>query len=245
MITSAPAARRSSRRAHALIGLGGALLTVLGDVLILGRPCSGADFDQAVGQVPRHIDADPTWRSLWNGASLASRRIHAGTLVGVVGIVPLQWLSMRGIARSIRPGKLRSLAAASATAFAVAGGATHLCCGAVILAYREASRTDVDPTGGTRPSPRSFTGMLAVSAAGSLTALALYSGSLAVAALRGRSTAPTLSSVITPFPCVMSTLLTFGALPAPLGGYLRPASISTGLTVSFAAAAASAATRLS
>lgn len=219
-----------------MVGLGGALLTAIGDMLILGRPCSGSDFDQAAGQVPSHIDADPTWRSMWNGADLSPRRVYAGTVVGVAGIVPLQWWSMRAIARSIRSGALRNLAVASATAFAVAGASTHVCCGAVILAYRQASREGV----GTRPSPRSVIGLLAVSAAASLGALALYSGSLAVAALRGQSTAPTSWSVITPFPCVLSTLLTFGALPAPIGGYLRPASISTGLAVSFAAAAASA-----
>jgi hypothetical protein len=39
---------------------------------------------------------------------------------------------------------------------------------------------------------------------------------------------------------VVATLLTFGALPAPIGGYARPASMSIGLAASFAAAAAAA-----
>ena len=42
-------------------------------------------------------------------------------------------------------------------------------------------------------------------------------------------------AVATSFPCVLATLLTFGALPAPIGGYARPASMSIGLAVSFAA----------
>lgn len=229
----------SGRRALALIGLGGAVLSGIGDLLILGRPSSGPAFDRGSGVIPPHIDADPRWRSLWNGATLAPRRIHVGTLTGLVGIGLLQWLGMRGIARAIRPGGLRRLAAASATAFAVSGVLTHLSCGTVILAYRRASETEVGLTDDPQPSPRSATTLLAVSAAGALSALAVFSGSQIVAALRRGSTAPTLSAIVTPFPCVMSTLLTFGALPAPIGGYARPASMSIGLMVYFAVTAAS------
>ena len=42
---------------------------------------------------------------------------------------------------------------------------------------------------------------------------------------------------MTPFPCVLATLATFGMLPAPIGGYLRPASMSIGLAVYFAVSA--------
>jgi hypothetical protein len=38
----------------------------------------------------------------------------------------------------------------------------------------------------------------------------------------------------------MSTLLSFGALPAPVGGYARPASMSIGLMAYFLSAAATA-----
>ena len=231
---------RSGRRALALIGLGGAVLSGIGDVLILGRPSSGEDFDRAAGLIPAHIDADNKWRSLWNGAPLAPRRIHVGTLTGLVGIGFLQWMGMRGITRAIRPGGLRRLAAGSAAAFAVSGVLTHLSCGTVILAYRRASETEHEPADDPQPSPRSATTLLAVSAVGALSALAVFSGSLSVAALRRASTAPTPWAVVTPFPCVMSTLLTFGALPAPVGGYARPASMSIGLMVYFAVTAASA-----
>ena len=40
--------------------------------------------------------------------------------------------------------------------------------------------------------------------------------------------------------CLLATLLTFGKLPAPVGGYARPASISIGLMVFFVLVAASA-----
>ena len=204
------------RRALALIGLGGAVLSGIGDLLILGRPSSGQDFDRAAGLIPPHIDADRRWRSLWNGATLAPRRIHVGTLTGLVGIGLLQWMGMRGIARTIRPGGLRRLAVASAAGCAASGVLTHLCCGTVILAYRRALETGVEPTDGPQPSPRSATTVLAVSAVGALSALAVLSSSLTVAALRRGNTAPTPWAVVTPFPCVMSTLLTFGALPAPV-----------------------------
>jgi hypothetical protein len=42
---------------------------------------------------------------------------------------------------------------------------------------------------------------------------------------------------VTPFPAVLATLLTFGFLPAPVGGYARPASISLGLLAYFGIAA--------
>ena len=211
----------------------------IGDVLILGRPSSGKDFDRAAGVIPLHIDADPRWQSLWNGATLAPRRVHVGTLTGLVGIGFLQWLGMRGIARSLRPGVLRRLATGSATAFAVFGVLTHLCCGKVILAYRRAAEIRLEPTDGPQPSPRSATTLLAVSAVGTLSTLAVFSSSLTIEALRRRSPAPTLWAVVTPFPCVMSTLLTFGVLPAPLAGYARPASMSIGLMVYFGVTAAS------
>ena len=227
--------RAPGRRRPALIGLAGAVLTGIGDVLVLGRPSSGRDFDQAAGVVLPHIDADNRWRSMWNGAVLSPRRIHLGTISGLVGIGLLEWLSLRGISRALHPGGHRRVAAGSATAFALSGTLTHLSCGLVILAYRKALATEAEPK--ARPSPRSVTGLLGVSAAGSLGSLAVFSVNQVVAALRGRSDAPLVSSIVTPLPCVAATLGTFGALPAPIGGYARPASISTGLLVYFAVAA--------
>lgn len=226
------------RRAWPLIGLGGALLSGIGDVLILGRAASGRDFDQGVGVIPPRIEPDHNWRSLWNGAALAPRRIHVGTLTGIAGIGLLQAVGLLGIAREIRPGPLRRVATGSAAAFAVSGVLTHLCCGAVVLAYRRAAEADVDPGDDPRPSPPSVTVLLAASAAGALASLAGFSVSLAAAAVRGRSDAPTAWAVVTPLPCVLSTLLTFGALPAPVGGYARPASMSIGLMAYFLSAVA-------
>jgi hypothetical protein len=239
MIKSTAVLGPAGRRGLALVGLTGALLSGIGDVLILGRPCSGRDFDQATGMVPRHIDADRRWRSLWNGAALPARRIHAGTVAGHVGIGLLQWLAMRGISRTIRTGGERRIAAASATVFAISGVITHQCCGTVILAYKTTTRDGLESNNGARRSPRSSTRLLTVSTAATLGALAAYSASLMVAALRGRNSAPTKWSAVTPFPCVMATLLTFGLLPAPVGGYARPASISIGLATYFAITASS------
>jgi hypothetical protein len=88
-----------------------------------------------------------------------------------------------------------------------------------------------------RPSPRSVTGLLGVGAVGSLGSLAVFSVNQVVAAVRGRSSVPIASSMVTPLPPVLATLATFGTLPAPIGGYARPASISTGLLIYFAVAA--------
>lgn len=79
-----------------------------------------------------------------------------------------------------------------------------------------------------------------MSVTGALTALAVFSGSLTVAARRRQSHATTSRVVVTPLPCVLATLLTFGVLPAPVGGWARPASLSIGLMVYFAVTAASA-----
>lgn len=226
-------------RGKALIGLAGAVLTGIGDVAILGRSSSGKDFDRAAGVIPPHIDADPRWRSLWNGATLAPRRIHAGTVSGLIGVGLLQWLGLDGIGRAMSPGVHRHLATASATAFAVSGVLTHVCCGTVIQAYRRAAVTESQPADGTQPSPRSVTTLLAMSAVGALGALAVFSSNLAVEKLRRPGPAPSLLAVVTPFPCVMAALLTFGVLPAPVAGYVRPASMSIGLLVYFAVTAAS------
>jgi hypothetical protein len=222
-----------------LLGLTGAVLSGIGDMLILGRPSSGRDFDQAAGMVPPHIDPDNKWRSLWNGAALPTRRIQVGTLTGHVGIGLLQWLALLGISRTVHSGRERRIAAAAATAFAVSGVLTHQSCATVILAYKRAMEDALESNNGARPSPRSGTRLLGVSAAASLGALAAFSASLTVAALRRRDSAPDRSLAVTPFPCVMATLLTFGVLPAPIGGYARPASISIGLMTYFAITAAS------
>ena len=224
----------AGRRGAALVGLTGALLTGIGDVLILGRPCSGRDFDRAEGMVPPRVEADDAWRSLWNGAAFSVRRIQAGTLAGHVGIGLLQLLALRGIGRTLHPGREQQVAVASATGFAVAGVLTHQCCASVILAYQRAMAAAPRSGQGAVAAPRGLTRLLAVSAAGSLGALAVFSASLTVAGLRRRSSAPTWTLAATPLPCVLATLLTFGALPAPLGGYARPASISVGLTTYFA-----------
>lgn len=218
----------------------GAILSAIGDVLILGRASSGRDFDRAAGMVPPHIDADDTWRSLWNGAALPVRRIHAGTLLGHVGIGLLQWRALRGIARTLPDGPERRIAEVSAAVFAVAGVLTHQCCGTVVLAYKKAMAEVVGSDDETHSSPRSVTPLLAVSTAASLGALAAYSASLTVSELRRSDSASPWQSVVTPFPPVMATLLSFGVLPAPLGGYARPASVSTGLATYFALTAVSA-----
>jgi hypothetical protein len=240
MVSSSAVHRPAGRRGLALVGLTGAILSGIGDVLMLGRAASGRDFDRAVGMVPPHIDADDRWRSMWNGAALPARRIRAGALTGHVGIGLLQWLALRGVSQTIPTGPERRIAAASALAFAISGISTHQCCATVILAYKRAAGGAVESKEGARPSPRSATGLLGVSAAASLGALAAFSASLAVAALRHPGTAPAWWSTMTPFPYVMATLLTFGALPAPVGGYARPASISIGLMAYFAVAAARA-----
>lgn len=213
----------------------------IGDVLILGRRSSGRDFDHAVGMIPEHVEVDGRWRSLWNGATFTPGRIHLGTVTGVVGIGCLQWLGMLGMARTIPPGALQRTAIVSATAFAVSGAITHWSCGRVILAYHEASARQVEPARGHRPSSRAATTLLTASAGGALGALAVFSGCLTAAAMRRRGAGPVRWAQVTPFPCVMSTLLTFGLLPYPVGGYVRPASMSIGLLMFFAVAAASAA----
>lgn len=238
MVGSTAGAGRAGRRGLALAGLAGALLSGIGDVLILGRPASGRDFDRATGMVPPHIDADNRWRSMWNGAALPVRRIQAGTAIGYVGIGVLQWLALRGIGRTIQPGRERTIATAAAAAFAVAGVLTHQGCATVILAYKRAMEGSTEPDDGLRPSPRSATPLLAASAATTLGALAAFSASLTVAALRHRTSDPGRWSAVTPLPCVLATLLTFGGLPAPVGGYARPASISIGLMTYFALTAA-------
>jgi uncharacterized protein DUF6796 len=238
MVTSGADPGRVGRRGLALLGLTGAVLSGIGDVLILGRASSGRDFDQATGMVPSHIDADKKWRSFWNGAALPARRIQVGSLTGDVGIGLLQWLAMLGMGRTIDAGRERQIASVSATAFAVAGVLTHQCCATVILAYKKALDEAPKPGVGAQPSPRSATRLLAVSTAATLGALAAYSASLTVAELRRRGSAPGWRSVVTPLPPVLATLLTFGALPAPVGGYARPASISIGLMAYFAITAA-------
>jgi hypothetical protein len=44
-------ARATACRRPAVLGLAGALLGALGDVLLLGRACSGRDCDAAISQV--------------------------------------------------------------------------------------------------------------------------------------------------------------------------------------------------
>ena len=232
-----PAAGPSAGRWLALAGLGGAVLTGIGDVFQLGRPCSGADFDQAAGLIPPNIDVEERWRSLWNGAVLPRRRIQVGTLIGLVGI-GLSGFATQAVTRAIHPGALRNMASASAAAATLSGAIAHFSCGKVILAYKQASATRIEPTVGGQPSPP--TSLLAVGAVGSLSALAIFSIDQAAAGLLGRSAAPILSTLVTPFPFVAATLLTFGFLPAPIGGYARPASISIGLMTYWAIAAASA-----
>ena len=218
-MASAPGMRGGfGRREYALIGLAGAVLSGIGDVLILGRSSSGHDFDQATGVIPSHIDPDNRWRSLFNGATLARHRIQAGTLTGLVGIGVLQQLGMRGIASTIRPGVLRRLATVSAAGFAVTGAGAHLCCGSVILDYQHSAETGLESHDRPQPSPRSATALLAASASGALIALAILSGSQTVDALRRQGDAPASRMVVTPLPCVALTLLTFGRLPAPVGG---------------------------
>jgi hypothetical protein len=164
--------------------------------------------------------------------------VHAGTVVGVVGIGLLTGTGLRGVAQAIDPGPLRKAAMASVGGFAVSGVATHVSCGAVILAYARAraaaSETEVTRAPAAAPAA---TGLLAVSAVGTLGSLAALSGAHTFSALFRRGGEPTVPEILTPFACVLATLLTFGRLPAPVGGYARPASISLGLLAYFSVTA--------
>jgi hypothetical protein len=215
----------------ALIGLAGAVLAGVGDVLILGRASSGSEFDRAAGLVPPHVEADDRWRSLWNGAVLPPSRIRAGILTGMAGIAVLEWFGLRAATRAIDRGVERTVATGSAAAFTLSGVITHWSCGAAVLAYQQASQDAAELRGASRISPSFLTRLLGVSAVASLSALAVLSASLAVATLRGRTPTPTWRAAVTPLPCVAATLATFGALPTPVGGYARPASISVGLMI--------------
>ncbi len=86
-----------------MLGLAGAVLSAVRDVLILGRACSGSEFDHATGRIPPNIDADPRWRSLWNGAGFAPVRLHVGAVTGVAAIGVLQWAGLQSAARKIPP----------------------------------------------------------------------------------------------------------------------------------------------
>ncbi|HYP46034.1 MAG TPA: DUF6796 family protein [Propionibacteriaceae bacterium] len=222
--------RGASGGRDALIGLAGAVLAGVGDVLILGRACSGSDFDRAAGVLQADSEVEDRWRSLWNGAVLPSSRIHIGTIIGNIGVAVVAWFGLWRASQTIEPGPERKLATGAAAAFAISGVATHWSCGSVILAYRRALQA-AESTVAPPTSPRSVTRLLEVSAVASLGALAVLSVSLTAASLRGRSTTPIQRSAITPLPFVAATLATFGALPAPVGGYARPASISIGLAV--------------
>lgn len=206
--------------------LAGAALAVAGDILILGRAVSGPDFDSAVGVLPSDLAEGDRWRSLGNGVVHSPSRVRAGTVTGVLGIGLLSATGLLSTARTIAPGRLRSMAYAAAATFAVAGTATHVACGSTITAHRLSSV-------GPGPAPNR---LLMLSAAGSLLSLATLSGALTAAGLRGLRPAPTRWSLVGPFPPVALALLTFGHLPRPLGGYARPASISLGLLAYFLAA---------
>ena len=225
-------------RRQALAGAVGAVLTGWGDVLILGRAVSGSDFDEAVGVLPEHVVPDRRWRSLWNGAVLPPGRIWAGTLCGVVGIPLLAATGLRSSVRGMPSGAPHAVAAASVAAFALTGVLTHVSCAAVIVAYRNELSRAVDAPVSDRVPAQTATRLFGAGAVGSLASLAVLSGCAAVARRSWRSGAPRMSSAVTAFPCVVSTLLTFGRLPSPIGGSF--ASISTiALSTPIAASAAS------
>jgi hypothetical protein len=225
-------------------------------VLILGRPGSGADFDRAAGVlVPPRVGLAPRWRSLWNGTVHPRSRICLGTVTGLVGIGLVERFGLRESVRTgggINGGVGRGAAAV----FGVSGALTHLSCGALILAGRRALAApagSTEPMGSTepagsaglvRPVAPGWSTALGVSAVATLGALAVFSADETVTSLRSPGAGPAWAALVTPFPFVLVTLLTFGALPAPLGGYLRPASISTGLLLYLAVEAAAPTQRI-
>ena len=150
----------------------------------------------------------------------------------------LQGPALRGLARTLPAGRARSGATASAWVFAVAGVLTHQCCASLVLAHQRAVAT-AGLTAVPPRVPRTLTTLLAASAAGSLAALAGSSAATTVAG-PGSLGDRTRRAAGTPFPWVLAALLTSSALPAPVGGYVRPASISSGLLASFALTALAA-----
>ena len=226
-----------------LVGLAGALLTGIGDVLILGRPMSGADFDRAARVAPAFVGPRDPWRSLWNGAVLSRRRVRLGGAVGLVGI-GLQGFALQSEAGLVHPELLQCAAAVSGSAFAVSGALTHQACAAVILAYQEALAAGITSWGEAEPSLRPLTNLLAVSAVASLGALAVFSAAVTYGARLRHDAGPSWQEVATPLPCVALALVAARVLPAPLGGYARPASMSIGLLTHFVVVAASGGPRL-
>lgn len=216
-----------------MVGLVGGALAAAGDVLILGRPVSGRDFDRATGLVPAGLADGDRWRSLWNGVPLSAGRIRLGTLIGIGGIGLLAAGGLGGAARAVPPGPLRDLAVASVAVFAVAGASTHQRCAAGVLTRRRRGAREGSEDH-DRPVPPD--GLLAATAAATLGSLAVLSLVLTEAARRN-GPGWWREVLRTPFPWVAAALATNGRLPAPVGGYLRPASISSGLLLSLTARA--------
>lgn len=218
-------------RTALVVGLAGSALAAVGDLLILGRPVSGRDFDRATGLVPEDLTSGDRWRSLWNGVPLAAGRIRLGTLIGIGGVGLLAAGGLGGAARALPSGPLHDLAVASVAVFAVAGASTHHRCAAGVLTRRQLGAGERSED---HDRPRPPEGLLAVSAAATLGSLAVLS--LVLTEATRRSGAGWWRAALrTPFPWVAAALATTGRLPAPVGGFLRPASISCGLLLSLVA----------
>ncbi len=226
MIKTTAPDRRSDRRGPAMIGLAGAALTAIGDVLILGRNFSGPDFDHA-SVCSR---ATSSWSADGNrcGTVPSSRRAASASDNRWAG----RDRSPGGQACWDHPyddpGRLRGLAAVSAAAFAVSGVLTHAAerwsgrpaCGA------ERSRTNRRPA--LPPATSRRTRWPRASLTGFSVGRRPRPGEVPAAASSRRSARRCRV-------CWNSADFGVGAR----GGYARPASISIGLMVFFTLVGAS------
>ncbi|MGL5851334.1 MAG: DUF6796 family protein [Phycicoccus sp.] len=230
--STASRSTRSRIRSAAWCGVAGAVVTGVGDVLILGRPVSGADFADGVGAAPAFADARAT-ASFWNGVDVGTDRVWWGALIGVIGIGVLERHGLATLVGSVRPRALRQLGQAAVTLFAVFGVAVHFAFGPLLLGYRQAAAAGGDTWSRTAAPLADATGLVLLGGGVSLGALAVVSIVLAVGAFRDRVPMPRWAALATPVVLVVAALLVADLLPAPVGGLVYPAWISVGLLLFF------------
>ncbi|MGL5929449.1 MAG: DUF6796 family protein [Dermatophilaceae bacterium] len=231
-LSTAPRSTRSRIHRAAWWGVAGAVLTGIGDVLMLGRMVSGADFAEGVGVAPIFADAEVV-ASFWNGVDVGTGRVWWGALIGVVGIGVLERYGLSTLVGDLRSAVLRTVGRAAVTVFAVFGVAVHFAFGPLLLGYRQAAVAGAATWSRTAAPLADATDLVMLGGVASLGALAVVSAALAVGLFRDRAPLPRWTALATPIVLVVAALLVAGRLPSPVGGLVYPAWISAGMLVFF------------
>lgn len=201
-----------------LVGIAAVLITIVSDLILLGRPDSGFSFFQLGTETM---------------TEMAQWRIVAGTFLGVF-VLPLQLAGLVSLYYGLKPaGKVLPLIVVITDAHALIMGVAFHVTYAYIASGWKLFHLFGPGNAGTSELMKQFDFYWKIVIVLMMTELILSSALFVVLILKGKTLYPKWMALFNPPFIVIAMLLIISAIPKPVGGYIAPTILNLSTLIFF------------